>query len=60
MRFGWLSLGGLFVIAMLCVVSRGGAALPQTLAVDLLGWGWIKLFDGESLFGWSPTGEAKW
>ena len=30
--------------------------LPQ----ELLDQGWIQLFDGETLFGWQPTGEAKW
>ena len=30
--------------------------LPQA-QVDL---GWISLFDGETLFGWQPVGDAKW
>ena len=30
--------------------------LPQKLLDD----GWISLFDGETLFGWQPTGDAKW
>ena len=27
---------------------------------ELVDKGWIQLFDGQTLFGWQPTGEAKW
>jgi hypothetical protein len=27
---------------------------------ELLEDGWIQLFDGQSLYGWRPTGEAEW
>lgn len=27
---------------------------------ELLEEGWIQLFDGETLFGWQPAGEAQW
>ena len=27
---------------------------------ELLKDGWISLFDGETLFGWQPVGDAKW
>jgi hypothetical protein len=30
------------------------------LSQELLDQGWIQLFDGQTLFGWQPTGEAKW
>ncbi len=30
--------------------------LPQSLLQD----GWISLFDGETMFGWQPSGDAKW
>jgi hypothetical protein len=33
---------------------------PQLLSRELLDDGWIQLFDGQTLFGWQPTGEAKW
>jgi hypothetical protein len=33
-----------------------GAALPAKEAAA----GWIRLFDGESLFGWTPRGDAQW
>ncbi len=36
------------------------AAKPALLSQELLDEGWISLFDGETLFGWQPTGEAKW
>jgi hypothetical protein len=37
---------------------RGGE--PKLLPAELLEKGWIRLFDGETLFGWKPQGEAKW
>lgn len=36
------------------------AAEPKLLPQTLLDEGWIQLFDGETLFGWEPTGAAKW
>jgi hypothetical protein len=35
-------------------------AEPKLLSRQLLDDGWISLFDGETLFGWQPTGDAKW
>jgi 3-keto-disaccharide hydrolase len=35
-------------------------AEPKLLPQKLLDEGWISLFDGETLFGWQPTGDAKW
>jgi hypothetical protein len=40
-----------------CVVT---AAEPKFLSQQLLDDGWISLFDGETLYGWQPTGDAKW
>jgi hypothetical protein len=40
--------------------NRASAAEPKLLPVELLESGWIQLFDGETLFGWRPTGGAKW
>lgn len=34
--------------------------LPNTLTSKESGDGWILLFDGESLFGWTPERAAKW
>ncbi len=36
------------------------AAQPNTLTPKESADGWILLFDGESLFGWTPHGGAKW
>lgn len=36
------------------------AAKPKFLPQSLLDDGWISLFDGETIFGWQPSGEAKW
>ncbi|MCI0333766.1 MAG: DUF1080 domain-containing protein [Planctomycetes bacterium] len=36
------------------------AAEPKLLPREMLEEGWIQLFDGETLFGWKPTGNAKW
>lgn len=47
-----MRLACLFLAAVLCV----SAQLPPKEAAD----GWIQLFDGETLFGWSEEGAAKW
>jgi hypothetical protein len=52
---------GLFSIAICLAIqtntpAQGPAILPQ----DLLDAGWIELFDGETLFGWKPVGDAQW
>ena len=47
------------VIAALVVPSSFGAE-PELLPRELVDKGWIQLFDGQTLFGWQPTGEAKW
>lgn len=36
------------------------AAEPKLLDQKLLDDGWVSLFDGETMFGWKPVGEAKW
>ena len=40
--------------------ARAADAEPKLLPQELLDEGWIQLFDGETLFGWQPTGDAKW
>ncbi len=52
-----------FICAVgLFLVASGGAhaAEPKLLPQQLLDDGWISLFDGETQFGWQPTGDAKW
>jgi len=36
------------------------AAEPNTLTAEEIADGWILLFDGETLFGWTPTSKADW
>jgi Domain of Unknown Function (DUF1080) len=36
------------------------ALMAARLPADELGLGWIKLFDGQSLFGWENAGSANW
>src|SRR5881396_3722876 len=33
---------------------------PTSMPQKLLDDGWISLFDGETRYGWQPTGDAKW
>jgi hypothetical protein len=47
-----------WVILVSFRVSDGGE--PKLLLRELLAEGWIQLFDGETLFGWRPVGDAKW
>jgi hypothetical protein len=35
-------------------------AEPLLLPRELIDQGWISLFDGQTLYGWEPVGEAKW
>jgi hypothetical protein len=49
------------VIAVVAVASCCAVgAEPKFLPQKLLDEGWISLFDGETLYGWQPTGDAKW
>lgn len=48
-----------FSVVLLATCSAAGAA-PKLLPQKLLNDGWISLFDGETLYGWQPTGDAKW
>ena len=48
------------VAVCLLVACSALAAEPTFLPQELLNEGWISLFDGETLFGWQPTGDAKW
>ncbi len=57
------SILGLFTL--LCWPPSPVAAAPadsptNKLTAEELADGWIQLFDGETLFGWSPGSEANW
>jgi hypothetical protein len=41
-------------------LSVPGNAAENRLTPEEMGQGWILLFDGESLLGWSPRGKAQW
>jgi hypothetical protein len=44
-----------------CKISAAEpAAAPNQLTPEQIADGWISLFDGESLFGWTPTSDANW
>lgn len=36
------------------------ASDPKVLSREFLEGSWISLFDGETLYGWEPAGEANW
>src|SRR5438270_4129915 len=46
------------LIVALCKLAVGTE--PKLLPQKLLAEGWVSLFDGETMFGWQPTGDAKW
>lgn len=47
----------LFLLLLLSVLA---AAQPASLKTDEISQGWIQLFDGETLFGWTSVGGAEW
>lgn len=47
------------VVVCLFVAVAGQAEPPRLAPADIAA-GWIELFDGESLFGWQPVGDAAW
>jgi len=55
-----LSTCGVCFVIVLCCAGRGICAEPKLLEAKLLDEGWVSLFDGETLYGWQPVGEAKW
>jgi hypothetical protein len=48
------------VIVVLFANRSLQSAEPKFLPWELLDDGWISLFDGETMFGWQTSGEAKW
>jgi hypothetical protein len=51
------SAGIVLVVLLTCVAVDGE---PELLPRVQLEEGWVSLFDGETLFGWQPVGDAKW
>ena len=54
-------------LPVLTIVCLGLLALPlpaaenaNQLTANEVAEGWILLFDGQTLFGWQPTGKAQW
>jgi hypothetical protein len=48
-------------LVLATAVGRGAfGGEPELLPQELRERGWIQLFDGETLFGWQPTGSAEW
>jgi hypothetical protein len=45
---------------MIFLCGNTFAAEPKLLSQELLAEGWVSLFDGETLYGWQPTGDATW
>jgi hypothetical protein len=57
MRFSWI-LGALGLFAAVPSFAKQGAA--NTLTPQEISSGWILLFDGETQYGWTSAGDAKW
>lgn len=49
-----------FALLVVGALASPASAEPQLLPQKLLDEGWIQLFDGETLYGWQPVGDAKW
>ncbi len=47
-------------LATLLLAVQTDAAERNTLTKQQLDEGWISLFDGKTLFGWTPASEADW
>jgi hypothetical protein len=48
------------ILVNFAIQTKAVAVEPVLFPRELLEQGWIQLFDGETLFGWQPTGEADW
>lgn len=49
-----------FVILNVVLAAMLAPAAPNTLTPQEAAEGWILLFDGETLFGWTSEGQAQW
>ncbi len=59
----WIRLGainGCVAWLMATGILHAAERQPAPLSRAEIDAGWIRLFDGESLFGWSPRGSAQW
>src|SRR5262245_11792179 len=45
-----------FALAGVALAQQGASSLTR----DQISAGWIRLWDGETQFGWTPRGDAKW
>lgn len=54
------SLLALFLVAFQALPNAAAETAPNQLTAEQVAEGWIGLFDGETLFGWTPTSEANW
>ncbi len=59
-QFGDKTLLRLGVIAACLLSASGLKAAENNLTPQELDAGWILLFDGETLYGWTPGSEANW
>lgn len=50
----------LVAIAVHAMAAEEPATKPNQLTAEQIAEGWISLFDGETLFGWTPTSNANW
>ena len=50
----------MLISALTAIFEFANAAEPQRLPQELLDHGWAELFDGKTLSGWQPTGDAEW
>lgn len=48
------------ILISLALSTVAAEPKPNTLGEAELAQGWILLFDGETLFGWKPSGNADW
>src|SRR5512134_203682 len=56
LRYDRAAMRLLSVLLLFCSLLSAQAALTPSEISE----GWILLFDGETLFGWTPVGDAKW
>ena len=50
----------LFLVAFHALSANAAETQPNQLTSEQIAEGWISLFDGETLFGWTPTSDANW
>jgi 3-keto-disaccharide hydrolase len=58
--FALLGVFGVLIGAAVIAARAADAAKPNTLTADEIADGWLLLFDGESIYGWTPSSKADW